>query len=190
MAESCSLVRFRAALCPAFKPSPFDPLLSPIASFSLPSLLPSSPPSLRYQRRRGRRDGSLVVRSMSSSSASFGSRLEESVRKTVSENPVVIYSKTWCSWVLIDLFLCLRFYCVVLWLVPWCDPLGNAGIRWRWSRGWSVLECSLSSSSWIGLVSIDFHSILILGYWHWSCCSSRGIYAVFLIGFWIEGMHW
>ncbi|XP_039134541.1 monothiol glutaredoxin-S10-like [Dioscorea cayenensis subsp. rotundata] len=98
MAESCSLVRFRAALCPAFKPSPFDPLLSPIASFSLPSLLPSSPPSLRYQRRRGRRDGSLVVRSMSSSSASFGSRLEESVRKTVSENPVVIYSKTWCSY--------------------------------------------------------------------------------------------
>ncbi|XP_073318029.1 monothiol glutaredoxin-S10-like [Primulina huaijiensis] len=31
-------------------------------------------------------------------SASFGSRLEESVRKTIGENPVVVYSKTWCSY--------------------------------------------------------------------------------------------
>ncbi|KAK9733834.1 hypothetical protein RND81_04G095600 [Saponaria officinalis] len=34
----------------------------------------------------------------SSSSSSFGSRLEETVKKTVSENPVVVYSKTWCSY--------------------------------------------------------------------------------------------
>lgn len=31
-------------------------------------------------------------------SSSFGSRLEESVKKTVDENPVVVYSKTWCSY--------------------------------------------------------------------------------------------
>ncbi|KAL3620547.1 Monothiol glutaredoxin-S10 [Castilleja foliolosa] len=31
-------------------------------------------------------------------SASFGSRLEETVKKTVGENPVVVYSKTWCSY--------------------------------------------------------------------------------------------
>ncbi|KAG9447715.1 hypothetical protein H6P81_013843 [Aristolochia fimbriata] len=43
----------------------------------------------------GERHRSLVVRSMS---ASFGSRLEENVKKTISENPVVIYSKTWCSY--------------------------------------------------------------------------------------------
>ncbi|GFZ20176.1 hypothetical protein Acr_28g0008810 [Actinidia rufa] len=34
------------------------------------------------------------VRAMS---ASFGSRLEETVKKTIGENPVVVYSKTWCS---------------------------------------------------------------------------------------------
>ncbi|XP_009137805.1 glutaredoxin-C5, chloroplastic [Brassica rapa] len=39
------------------------------------------------------------VRAMSaSSSSSFGSRMEESVRKTVTENIVVVYSKTWCSY--------------------------------------------------------------------------------------------
>ncbi|KAL0659949.1 hypothetical protein Bca4012_080534 [Brassica carinata] len=39
------------------------------------------------------------VRAMSPSAASssFGSRMEESVRKTVTENIVVVYSKTWCS---------------------------------------------------------------------------------------------
>nr|POF05691.1 glutaredoxin-c5, chloroplastic [Quercus suber] len=31
-------------------------------------------------------------------SESFGSRLEESVKKTVAENPIVVYSKTWCSY--------------------------------------------------------------------------------------------
>ncbi|CAA2999514.1 monothiol glutaredoxin-S10-like isoform X3 [Olea europaea var. sylvestris] len=36
------------------------------------------------------------IRAMSS--GSFGSRLEESVKKTVTENPVVVYSKTWCSY--------------------------------------------------------------------------------------------
>eukprot|EP00262_Sarcandra_glabra_P007667 TRINITY_DN2056_c0_g1_i1.p1 TRINITY_DN2056_c0_g1~~TRINITY_DN2056_c0_g1_i1.p1 ORF type:complete len:200 (-),score=15.38 TRINITY_DN2056_c0_g1_i1:99-671(-) len=37
-----------------------------------------------------------VVRAMAADS--FGSRLEETVKKTVSENPVVVYSKTWCSY--------------------------------------------------------------------------------------------
>lgn len=32
------------------------------------------------------------------SSSSFGARMEESVRKTVSENAAVVYSKTWCSY--------------------------------------------------------------------------------------------
>ncbi|GER24984.1 glutaredoxin family protein [Striga asiatica] len=31
-------------------------------------------------------------------SGPYGSDLEESVKKTVSENPVVVYSKTWCSY--------------------------------------------------------------------------------------------
>ncbi|KAL8160707.1 hypothetical protein V2J09_002244 [Rumex salicifolius] len=39
------------------------------------------------------------VRSMCTfSSSSFGSRLEDSVKKTISDNPVVVYSKTWCSY--------------------------------------------------------------------------------------------
>ncbi|XP_038874858.1 glutaredoxin-C5, chloroplastic-like [Benincasa hispida] len=36
--------------------------------------------------------------SSSSSSSSFGSRLEESVKTTITQNPVVVYSKTWCSY--------------------------------------------------------------------------------------------
>ncbi|KAJ9697098.1 hypothetical protein PVL29_009038 [Vitis rotundifolia] len=42
-----------------------------------------------------RRYGPVLVRAMASS---FGSRLEETVKKTVEENPVVVYSKTWCSY--------------------------------------------------------------------------------------------
>ncbi|KAK1558430.1 hypothetical protein Q3G72_002219 [Acer saccharum] len=42
-----------------------------------------------------RRYGAVSVQAMASS---FGSRLEETVKKTVSENPVVVYSKTWCSY--------------------------------------------------------------------------------------------
>ncbi|KAL4558607.1 hypothetical protein LXL04_036808 [Taraxacum kok-saghyz] len=30
--------------------------------------------------------------------ASFGSRLEETVKKTITDNPVVVYSKSWCSY--------------------------------------------------------------------------------------------
>lgn len=37
--------------------------------------------------------------SSAASSSSFGSRMEESVKKTVTENLVVVYSKTWCSYV-------------------------------------------------------------------------------------------
>jgi hypothetical protein len=36
--------------------------------------------------------------SPSSSSPSFGSRLEETIKNTVSQNPVVVYSKSWCSY--------------------------------------------------------------------------------------------
>jgi len=41
---------------------------------------------------------SVRATSSSSSSSSFGSRLEDSIKKTVAENPVVVYSKTWCSY--------------------------------------------------------------------------------------------
>ncbi|KAK4794874.1 hypothetical protein SAY86_012868 [Trapa natans] len=39
-----------------------------------------------------------AVSDSSASSSSFGSRLEDTVKSTVSENPVVVYSKTWCSY--------------------------------------------------------------------------------------------
>ncbi|KAJ8616820.1 hypothetical protein MRB53_036192 [Persea americana] len=65
---------------------------------SLPSISLLRPriKNTRSRSSRGTSDGTaFVVRSMA---ASFGSRLEESVRNTVSQNPVVIYSKTWCSY--------------------------------------------------------------------------------------------
>ncbi|PON55537.1 Glutaredoxin [Trema orientale] len=48
--------------------------------------------SIIYGSRRRR---PISVQAMSSS---FGSRLEDTVKKTVAENPVVVYSKTWCSY--------------------------------------------------------------------------------------------
>ncbi|KAL8146869.1 glutaredoxin-C5, chloroplastic-like isoform X2 [Apium graveolens] len=42
-----------------------------------------------------RNSGLFRVRAMT---PSFGSRLEETVRKTVTDNPVVVYSKSWCSY--------------------------------------------------------------------------------------------
>nr|CAB3483849.1 unnamed protein product [Digitaria exilis] len=67
-------------------------------SLSLPRFL--SRPSLSLAARRAR---AVAVRAASSSSSSspdssFGSRMEETVKKTVADNPVVIYSKSWCSY--------------------------------------------------------------------------------------------
>ncbi|KAL3531160.1 hypothetical protein ACH5RR_010482 [Cinchona calisaya] len=42
-----------------------------------------------------RKVGTVKIRAMA---ASFGSRLEETVKTTITENPVVVYSKTWCSY--------------------------------------------------------------------------------------------
>ncbi|KAI3749585.1 hypothetical protein L2E82_20199 [Cichorium intybus] len=42
-----------------------------------------------------RKHGALKIHAMT---ASFGSRLEETVKKTITDNPVVVYSKTWCSY--------------------------------------------------------------------------------------------
>ncbi|KAL0437308.1 UNVERIFIED_CONTAM: Glutaredoxin-C5, chloroplastic [Sesamum radiatum] len=47
-------------------------------------------------RTASRNVGRAKIRAMCS--PSFGSRLEETVKKTVGENPVVVYSKTWCSY--------------------------------------------------------------------------------------------
>ncbi|WOL13716.1 monothiol glutaredoxin-S10 [Canna indica] len=85
-----------------------DSLSSSLAIFLPPrTLCPLPPFAIVIREKRGRRSlmlrQSLTVRSMASSSSSpssssFGSRLEESVRKTINEHPVVIYSKTWCSY--------------------------------------------------------------------------------------------
>ncbi|XP_071717570.1 monothiol glutaredoxin-S10-like [Rutidosis leptorrhynchoides] len=42
-----------------------------------------------------RKNGGLKIRGMT---ASFESRLEDTVKKTITDNPVVVYSKTWCSY--------------------------------------------------------------------------------------------
>ncbi|XP_050108553.1 monothiol glutaredoxin-S12, chloroplastic-like isoform X2 [Malus sylvestris] len=56
----------------------------------------SSSTNLSSVHGGSRRWRPMSVQAMASSS--FGSRLEESVKKTVDENPVVVYSKTWCSY--------------------------------------------------------------------------------------------
>ncbi|XP_010323070.1 monothiol glutaredoxin-S10 [Solanum lycopersicum] len=49
----------------------------------------------RIENDGPRKIGRVQIRAMS---GSFGSRLEESVKKTITENPVVVYSKSWCSY--------------------------------------------------------------------------------------------
>ncbi|KAG5603270.1 hypothetical protein H5410_034640 [Solanum commersonii] len=49
----------------------------------------------RIENNGPRKIGRVQIRAMS---GSFGSRLEESVKKTITENPVVVYSKSWCSY--------------------------------------------------------------------------------------------
>ncbi|KAJ0512484.1 putative glutaredoxin, Thioredoxin-like superfamily [Helianthus annuus] len=65
------------------------------------SHFPNSPSSLSFTSIQHpkplyrTKHGGLKIHAMT---ASFGSRLEESVKKTVTDNPVVVYSKTWCSY--------------------------------------------------------------------------------------------
>ncbi|KAJ3689408.1 hypothetical protein LUZ61_018572 [Rhynchospora tenuis] len=88
MAESyCALARVSASLCPRIKNAGLRNHLP------LPFLSTNLTRASRISRGR-----ILTVRSMSSSSQSFGARMEETVKKTVSDHPVVIYSKTWCSY--------------------------------------------------------------------------------------------
>ncbi|PUZ52752.1 hypothetical protein GQ55_6G294700 [Panicum hallii var. hallii] len=74
----------------------------PTATLGLPLSLPCllSRPRLSLAARRARAVAARASSSSSSSSpdSSFGSRMEESVKKTVADNPVVIYSKSWCSY--------------------------------------------------------------------------------------------
>ncbi|KAK1289606.1 Monothiol glutaredoxin-S10 [Acorus calamus] len=65
-------------------------------SFPLSPLSPPPSPPQILNSKSARRDGAPVVVA-AASSGSFGSRLEQSVNRTVSENPIVIYSKTRCS---------------------------------------------------------------------------------------------
>ncbi|XP_006659715.2 monothiol glutaredoxin-S10 [Oryza brachyantha] len=63
----------------------------PVSSFS--------PPPPRPFPSAARRARSLAARASSSSpDSSFGSRMEDSVKKTLADNPIVIYSKSWCSY--------------------------------------------------------------------------------------------
>uniref|UniRef100_K3YK86 Glutaredoxin domain-containing protein n=1 Tax=Setaria italica TaxID=4555 RepID=K3YK86_SETIT len=63
---------------------------------SLPCLL--SRPRLYLAARRPRAVAARASSSSSSPDSSFGARMEDSVKKTVADNPVVIYSKSWCSY--------------------------------------------------------------------------------------------
>uniref|UniRef100_A0A1D1ZDQ2 Glutaredoxin-C5, chloroplastic n=1 Tax=Anthurium amnicola TaxID=1678845 RepID=A0A1D1ZDQ2_9ARAE len=104
MAEICGNVAGASSVIrPVLKKARGHSHLSSSASFSLPVLLrPLCSPGYGSSGGIGRsgdgRGGLLSVRSMASSSSSFGSRMEESVKKTIAENPVVVYSKTWCSY--------------------------------------------------------------------------------------------
>ncbi|MFS8014864.1 putative glutaredoxin, Thioredoxin-like superfamily [Helianthus anomalus] len=79
-----------------------------LSSISL-SHIPLNSPSLPFisrnfsHRETSSRTASLTIRKhgalkVHSMTASFDSRLEDTVKKTVADNPVVVYSKTWCPY--------------------------------------------------------------------------------------------
>ncbi len=95
--------------------------LSPITKFSVSSIPFNDTRSLRTTTTLSSttHNRNFSVQSMASS---FGSRLEDSVKKTVVENPVVVYSKTWCSWVQISLIqslLLLVFSLILMCFMLW-----------------------------------------------------------------------
>ncbi|XP_077229470.1 monothiol glutaredoxin-S10-like [Tasmannia lanceolata] len=97
MAESSSVL-IGLGVGPTVNNGRYHNLLPPNSlspSFSSLPILHSSLSSRKNMSLHGERRDRVLVRAMA---ASFGSRLEESVKKTLSDNPVVIYSKTWCSY--------------------------------------------------------------------------------------------
>ncbi|KAJ8899499.1 hypothetical protein K2173_018473 [Erythroxylum novogranatense] len=91
----------------SLKSSSFSSTLSPLVNLSVSCVLPFNNKKKCIANKtynvlgiNGTAAGCspISLRAMSSSSSSFGSRLEENIKKTVSENPVVVYSKTWCSY--------------------------------------------------------------------------------------------
>ncbi|WCJ38177.1 Glutaredoxin family protein [Euphorbia peplus] len=76
--------------------SPLRPLS--ISSFTLNDIRHKTVTGVNASKRRRPVSVLAMCSSSSSSSSSFGSRLEESIKKTVADNPVVVYSKSWCSY--------------------------------------------------------------------------------------------
>ncbi|XP_006854323.2 monothiol glutaredoxin-S10 [Amborella trichopoda] len=99
MAECSHLMGVSSTLCRTYKNAKcyLFPASSSFLSHSLPICHRSiSNSHSLYSHGGGERDSCRVV--PMAMAASFGSRLEESVKRTVVENPIVIYSKTWCSY--------------------------------------------------------------------------------------------
>ncbi|KAL5230573.1 hypothetical protein ABZP36_029349 [Zizania latifolia] len=71
----------------------------PLPALGLPCYCSPPRPRIPLAARRAR---AVAARASSSSSSSpdssFGSRMEDSIKKTLADNPVVIYSKSWCSY--------------------------------------------------------------------------------------------
>lgn len=123
--------------------------------------------------RNGPRNAGLVtVRAMS---ASFGARMEESVKKTLGENPVVVYSKTWCSWVFNRYF---DYSCVLVWLIELSFCLfrmmgsGIWGVFCPWSVFIECLWCIGTLLRWNHCSRGLVWSHLWLSWINWVCYSS------------------
>ncbi|KAH6823952.1 Thioredoxin superfamily protein [Perilla frutescens var. hirtella] len=83
--ESKSLCPRSSSLCPHS--------LSRFTSYSI-----SKSSSALRCRIPSRNVGILNIRAMCSDSSGPGPKLEDTVKNTIAQNPVVVYSKTWCSY--------------------------------------------------------------------------------------------
>ncbi|WJX18336.1 hypothetical protein P8452_08141 [Trifolium repens] len=98
MANTFTLPRFtfnNNNSSPTLSSSSFS--ISKISTFSTPSPIINASSSTSRSFTFPRAMSSSPSPS-SSSSSSFGSRLEETIKNTLSQNPVVVYSKSWCSY--------------------------------------------------------------------------------------------
>lgn len=138
-----------------------------------------------------------AMSSSSSSPSSSGSTLEETVKTTVAENPVVVYSKSWCSYVRSIFFINHNAFCLIrgmgfvyrwpslisryqywyFWLnLEWVSSCGE-DTHLKWSRCSRVFKLSHWLLNWMNLVCFHhwivylfpYMGLISLLYWFWLC---------------------
>lgn len=100
------------------------------------------------------------------------SELEGTVKKTINDYPVVVYSKSWCSWVVDSFYIVFLFFSLKIWFLMvflvflikdsifsgfWWVLVGE-GILLRWNNCLRSLVCSHMLLNWTNWVCYSFEN--------------------------------